>query len=122
MSSLTSLSEKEFLELSSTDDGIYLLDFWAPWCGPCVAMNPNLVWMSEQPTATKFKIIKINIDENQQIAQEFGVRSIPHFSLVKLNAGKPVSLIFETVGSQPNKTAFLEKINTMIDQFEKTIV
>lgn len=64
-----------------------LVDFWAPWCGPCRMIAPILDQLSEELNG-KFKIVKINVDENQIIPTQFGVRSIP--TLIVFNKGKAV--------------------------------
>ncbi len=71
-----------------------LVDFWAPWCGPCSMVGPVL----EQIDAERddMRVVKLNVDDNQQTAAKFGVMSIPTMILFK--NGQPVQQI---VGAQP---------------------
>ncbi|MDH6269316.1 thioredoxin 1 [Rhizobium sp. SG_E_25_P2] len=75
-----------------------VVDFWAEWCGPCKMIAPALEELSSE-FAGKVKIAKLNIDENPQLAAQFGVRSIPTLALFK--AGEVADI---KVGASP-KTA-----------------
>lgn len=59
-----------------------VVDFWAEWCGPCKMIGPSLEEISDE-LAGKVKITKVNIDENPEIAAQFGVRSIPTLLMFK---------------------------------------
>ena len=72
-----------------------LVDFWAEWCGPCKQIGPILEEIGETKK-DKLKILKLNIDENQQTPQKYGVRGIPTLMLFK--DGK---LVDTKVGSLP---------------------
>ena len=72
-----------------------LIDFWAEWCGPCKQIGPILKEIGEAKK-DKLKIFKLNVDENPQIPQKFGIRGIPTLMIFK--GGK---LIDTKVGSLP---------------------
>lgn len=72
-----------------------LVDFWAPWCGPCRAIAPTIDAVATE-FAGKVKVGKVNTDENQQTAMRFGIRSIPTLLLFK--GGKVVD---QRVGGLP---------------------
>ncbi len=59
-----------------------LIDFWAPWCGPCKAMLP-IIEELEKEYEGKVKVVKMNVDENMTVPQNFNVMSIPTFVLIK---------------------------------------
>lgn len=82
-----------------------LLDFWAPWCGPCRMVGPILDELAAE-LGDQVKIVKINIDENQATPAQFGVRSIP--TLLMFKEGKVVA---SQVGALPKNqlAAFITK-------------
>ena len=74
-----------------------LVDFWATWCAPCIAMEPTLEELATTHKG-KLKVVKVNIEENQVSAQSFGVRSLPNFLIFK--GGKVVGQIAGAVSKQ----------------------
>lgn len=78
-------------------EGLVLVDFFANWCGPCKMLSPVLEDLSEE-LAGEAKILKVNVDEEEDLAREFRVMSIPHLILFK--DGKPVK---QTQGFQPKE-------------------
>ena len=81
-----------------------LVDFWAPWCGPCKALGPVLSEIADERN-TELKVVKVNIDDNQEYAFKLGVMSIP--TLVVFKDGQPIDKI---VGAHP-KTTIDARIN-----------
>lgn len=72
-----------------------LVDFWAPWCGPCRALSPIIHEVADENIG-KAKVVKVNIDEEPELAEKYGVMSIPTLLLVK--NGKVVTA---SVGMKP---------------------
>lgn len=77
-------------------EGLVLVDFWAPWCGPCRMQAPILDQLSQKYDEIELKITKLNVDDNPQTAASFGVMSIP--TLLFFKDGE---LVEKRVGVQP---------------------
>ena len=92
---ITTLTDTNFNEEVKASDVPVLVDFWAEWCGPCRAVAPVLDEIANEQ-AEKLTILKLDIDENQRVAGQFGVMSIPTMILFK--DGQPVKQI---VGAKP---------------------
>jgi len=80
MSNETEFTDSNFQ--AQTENGLSLIDFWAPWCGPCRTQGP-IVEEVAQEMADKATIGKCNVDDNPDISTKFGVRSIPTIIIIK---------------------------------------
>ncbi|MBN2161014.1 MAG: thioredoxin [Spirochaetes bacterium] len=95
MANLIEINASNFDSEVMKSSGLVLMDFWAPWCGPCKMQVPILEKLA-QSGDIQAKIVKVNTDENPDIAQKFGISSIP--TLILMKSGSEVERF---VGVQP---------------------
>ena len=82
------VTDSTFEEEVLKSDKPVVLDFWAPWCGPCKQIGPSLEEISEE-MGDKITVAKVNIDENPEVPSNYGIMSIP--TLILFKNGKSVS-------------------------------
>jgi len=90
-----------------TKEGVVLVDFWAPWCGPCRMIAPVIEQLAEEYDG-KAKICKLNTDECQDLAAQFGIRSIPTMLFFKDGELKD-----QLIGAQ-SKQVISDKLNSLL--------
>jgi thioredoxin 1 len=89
-------------------EGVTVVDFWAPWCGPCRMIAPVIEELAEDFEG-RAKICKVNTDEEQEIAVKFGIRSIPTILFFKDG-----NIVDQMVGAA-GKDVFTQKIEALLD-------
>jgi thioredoxin 1 len=89
----TDVTDATFENEVLQSDGPVLVDFWAEWCGPCHAVAPVLEKIAAEQN---LKLVKVNIDENQDLATRYGIQSIPN--MVLFEGGQPKA---SAVGAMP---------------------
>lgn len=92
--SAISVNKNNFNQEVLNSDKPVLMDFWAPWCGPCRMVVPLVEEIAKE--RSDIKVVKINVDEEQELAMQFGVMSIP--TLVVMENGKIVN---QVTGARP---------------------
>ena len=79
---ITDVTDNNFQAEVLENDKPVLVDFWAPWCGPCRVIAPSLEEIADEQS-DQLRIVKLNVDENQQTAARYGVMSIPTLIVFK---------------------------------------
>ena len=101
------LTDAGFEEDVLKQDGVVLVDFWAPWCGPCRTIGPIIEDLAKEYQG-RAVIAKLNVDEEQKVAAQYGIMSIPTLMIFK--DGKPVDKI---IGVQP-KHSLAAKLDSYV--------
>jgi thioredoxin 1 len=91
----TAVTESTFDQEVLSSDKPVIVDFWAEWCGPCHAVSPVLDKIAEERSG-ELKLVKVNIDEEQGLAERYGIASIP--TIVLFKDGEPAAA---AIGAQP---------------------
>ncbi len=91
----TAVTESTFDQEVLSSDKPVIVDFWAEWCGPCHAVSPILDKIAEE-RSDELKLVKVNIDEEQALAERYGIASIP--TIVLFKDGEPAAA---AIGAQP---------------------
>ena len=105
MSELVNLNKESFEKVTTDKDKTLIIDFWAPWCGPCKALTPVLEEISTE-MSDKVGVYKVNVDDNTDLAQEHGVQSIPTMLIFKNGS------LSETIVGLKTKDELIDIVNS----------
>jgi thioredoxin 1 len=94
------LTSKNFNQEVLENKGVSVVDFWAPWCGPCQAVSPVIEDLAKEYTG-KVKVAKVSVDDNSDLASQFSIMSLP--TVVFFKNGQPIRSIIGAQGKENYK-------------------
>lgn len=105
MSELANVNKEEFENIINSETGLVLVDFWAPWCGPCKILGPILEDVASE--VDNVTILKVNVDENSDLTAKYGIRNIP--AVLAFSAGENIDK-FVGVKKKEDVIEFINKL------------
>lgn len=105
---VVTVTDANFANEVAASSDLVMVDFWAAWCGPCRLIAPTVEQLAEEYAGKGLKVGKLDVDQNPQLAGNFGVRSIP--TILFFRDGKVVD---QLIGALP-KAHFAEKIDALL--------
>ncbi len=106
------VTDANFQEKVLDVEGVVVVDFWAAWCGPCIALGPVLEQVGKE-LKDKALVMKLNVDDNSKTAQKYQIRSIPNVKIFKDG-----EVVKDMIGVMP-KESYLEAIKSVTNSASK---
>ena len=106
---MTELTKDNFETEVLQSKEVVLVDFWAPWCGPCKIQGPIVEELAEEMKDKPVKIFRLNIDDNQEVAQKYNIISIP-------------TIIIFKAGEESSRLVGLQQKDALVESMEKYLV
>ena len=113
---MINLTLNDFNNLAATTSDVYIIDFWAEWCGPCKAMNPVLDRLSLDAdlVASGITFAKVNTEQEEQLTIQFNITGIPCFKVLKFDGQGSYKVLGEFIGVQSDPLKFKMRILDLV--------